>query len=439
MRKITTHILLIVIAALATCMLALSLLVYNVDIVGKQYEQNIRKTVENQKLVTRICEGIYQTESLVWQHIVNDDEAVYAQHEERIDNLLQELGVLLTDLQDDLGDEADEELLHEAIRQYVGFKSNTSVVLELSRKDSKQSAQYYVREKLNPYFDMLNGLLEDTEKKMEENSTLAAEQMEARISMARTEALLCLIVVGLIIVICVGTVSRQGEKILGQQEEEQKNHQQRVMELQHNTIVAMANLIEGRDEDTGEHVKRTSWFVDSIARELSKDSPYRDQLNQEYIENLWKAAPLHDIGKIKIPDAILSKPGKLTEDEFEIMKEHAAVGGQIVYETMQGIEEHEYIEMAHDVAKYHHEKWDGSGYPEGRVGDAIPLCARIMAVADVFDALTSRRCYKPAMSIDEAYKIIEESSGSHFDPVVASAFLRLRPQVEEYLQKNKKE
>ena len=199
----------------------------------------------------------------------------------------------------------------------------------------------------------------------------------------------------------------------------------------------MANLIESRDEDTGEHVMRTSWFVNALARELAKDSPYKDQLTEEYLDNLWKAAPLHDIGKIKVSDTILCKPGRLTKEEFEIMKTHAAEGGKIVYETMQNIEEQDYVEIAHDVAKYHHEKWDGSGYPEGLSGQNIPLCARIMAVADVFDALTSKRCYKDAMSVEEAYKIIKESSGSHFDPVVAEAFVKLRPTVEEYLRENR--
>ena len=123
----------------------------------------------------------------------------------------------------------------------------------------------------------------------------------------------------------------------------------------------------------------------------------------------------------------------LTPEEFEIMKSHAPEGGQIIYETMGGIEERDYIEMAHDVAKYHHEKWDGSGYPEGLAGEEIPLCARIMAVADVFDALISKRCYKEPIPFQKAYAIIEESVGSHFDPVVAGAFLKLRPEVEKYL------
>ncbi len=437
MRKMTVRVLTTVIAALAACMLVILFLVMNVNTVARQYESNIRSAMQSQQLAAAICENIYQTESQVWQHIVNEEEEEYGIYEERIDGLLASMSTLLANLQDSLTDEEDKVLSHEVIRQYIGFKSSVQVVLELSRQGSKQSAQYYVQNELNPYFDTANELLDAVNVKTTENSRLAEQQMEASIYKARLEAILCMVVVGLIIIVCVFLVFRNGKRIVGQQEEEKRNHEQRVMALQYNIIVAMANLIESRDEDTGEHVKRTSWYVDTIARELAKDSPYKEQLTESYLDNLWKAAPLHDIGKIKVSDTILCKPGKLTPEEFETMKTHAAEGGKIVYETMHDIEEQDYVELAHDVAKYHHEKWNGSGYPEGLSGQDIPLCARIMAVADVFDALTSKRCYKEAMSVEEAYKIIEESSGTHFDPVVAEAFIRLRPKVEEFLRENR--
>ncbi len=436
MRKMTVRVLTTVIAALAACMLVILFLVMNVNTVARQYESNISSAMESQQLVAEICENIYQTESQVWQHIVNEKEEEYEKYEERIDGLLASMSTLLSDLQDSLTDEEDRVLSHEVIRQYTGFKSSVQVVLELSRQGSKQSAQYYVEKELSPYFNAANELLSTVDRKTAENSRRAEEEMEASIYKARLEAIICLVVVGLIIVVCVYLVFRNGKRIVGQQEEEKRSHEQRVMELQYNIIVAMANLIESRDEDTGEHVKRTSWYVDLIARELAKDSPYKDQLTDSYLDNLWKAAPLHDIGKIKVSDTILCKPGKLTPEEYERMKLHAAEGGKIVYETMRDIEEQDYVEIAHDVAQYHHEKWNGTGYPEGLSGQNIPLCARIMAVADVFDALTSKRCYKDAMSIDQAYQIIRESIGTHFDPVVAEAFIRLRPKVEEYLREN---
>ena len=437
MRKIVLHILGTVLGASVACILGIVLLVHNIDIISDQYEENISRSIQSQRTMDNISSTIYRTESLVWQHIVSEQDVEYTQYEEQINELLSNMSDLFSQLDESIEDEDDSAMLHTVIKQYVGFRSNTDVVLELSRKGSKQSAQYYVEMKLNPYFDTVNETLDEIDRDMEEKGQRAASEMEDSIRAARLVATLCLAVVVFVILTCLAVVARHGRLIMDRQAEELQSHQQRVMALQYKTIVGMANLIEGRDEDTGEHVKRTSWFVDRIARKLDEKGIYRDEIDDEFLENLWKAAPLHDIGKIKVPDAILKKPGKLTDEEFEIMKSHAAQGGQIVYETMDGIEERQYIEMAHNVAKYHHEKWNGTGYPEGLSGEAIPLCARIMAVADVFDALTSKRCYKPAMSIEEAYQIIEESAGSHFDPVVAEAFLELRPEVEQYLQELK--
>lgn len=434
MRKIVLHIVGMVLGASVVCILGIVLLVHHINVISDQYETNISQSQQSQRTMDNISTVIYRTESLVWQHIVGGQDAEYAQYEEQIDKMLSDMSDLFSQLDESIDDEEDSAMLHTVIKQYVGFKSNTDVVLELSRKGSKQSAQYYVEIKLNPYFDMVNETLNEIDQHMENKAQLAAREMEESIRGARLTTVLCLGVVIFIIATCIVVVTRHGRLIMDRQAEELQSHQQRVMALQYRTIVGMANLIEGRDEDTGEHVKRTSWFVDRIARKLDEKGVYRDEIDDEFLENLWKAAPLHDIGKIKVPDAILKKPGKLTAEEFEIMKSHAAQGGQIVYETMDGIEERQYIEMAHDVAKYHHEKWNGTGYPEALSGETIPLCARIMAVADVFDALTSKRCYKPAMSIEEAFQVIEESAGSHFDPIVAEAFLELRPEVEQYLQ-----
>ena len=138
---------------------------------------------------------------------------------------------------------------------------------------------------------------------------------------------------------------------------------------------------------------------------------------------LYTLAPMHDVGKITVPDAILRKPGRLTDEEFGQIKLHAAAGGKIVRQILDGIADEEYINFASDIASYHHEKWDGTGYPEGLSGNAIPLCARIMAIADVYDALVSERCYKTAMSENEALEIIKSESGKHFEPELVTMFL----------------
>ena len=196
------------------------------------------------------------------------------------------------------------------------------------------------------------------------------------------------------------------------------------------TVMAFANLIENRDDSTGGHIKRTSMYVQLIAEELCDRGLYSNILTKDYITNLTKAAPMHDIGKISIPDAILQKPGKLTDEEFTIMKGHAPNGGKIIQETFKNLGSREYRKMAYEVARFHHEKWNGKGYPDGLNGKEIPLCARIMAVADVFDAVSEKRCYRDAMPLEKCFGIIEQGSGQDFDPIVAEVFLDIRDKVE---------
>ena len=199
-----------------------------------------------------------------------------------------------------------------------------------------------------------------------------------------------------------------------------------VIKMQNHTIECLSNLVENRDEDTGEHVRRTRAYVELLAVQMMKNGHYPDILTPRYVRFLKRAAPMHDIGKIVVPDAILKKPGRLTPAEFEQMKRHASEGGRIVHEILDGYEDPEYIQITANIAMHHHEKWDGSGYPDGLKGEQIPLCARIMAIADVFDALVSPRIYKSPMSYEEAYEIIQEGIGIHFDPIIAKEFLNIK-------------
>ncbi|MCR5044977.1 MAG: HD domain-containing protein [Treponema sp.] len=223
-------------------------------------------------------------------------------------------------------------------------------------------------------------------------------------------------------------INEQAQKIQSQNE--------KVIAMQNNTIIGMANLVENRDVDTGEHVKRTSAYVKMLAEEARNTLEYRKVLTDRYIELLVKAAPMHDIGKIVVPDSILKKPGKLTLDEFLQIQRHTIEGARIVHEVLDENSDAEYIKMAADIALCHHEKWNGSGYPQQLSGLDIPVCARIMAIADVFDALISMRCYKEPFTCEEAFQIIEEASGKHFDPVLVECFLNIRPQLEAYIKKN---
>lgn len=188
-------------------------------------------------------------------------------------------------------------------------------------------------------------------------------------------------------------------------------------------MIAVSSLVETRDSDTGEHINRTQKFVLVIAETLNILHKYPDILNEEYILELERASTLHDIGKIGIPDYVLLKPGKLTDEEFEIIKKHPRIGYNALKKASLELGDNLFFNIACDIALYHHEKWNGRGYPEGLSGDDIPLSARIMALSDVYDALTSERVYKKRFSHQKAMEIIKGDKGVHFDPNVVDAFL----------------
>lgn len=188
-------------------------------------------------------------------------------------------------------------------------------------------------------------------------------------------------------------------------------------------VFALAQVADSRDPETGEHLHRMRRFAQIIAEELAENSPYADVVDRQFLEDLYRSSPLHDIGKVAVPDAILQKPGKLTADEFDAMKKHVLVGGQTLEMARDRVGPGTFMDMASDIARYHHERYNGTGYCAGLRGHEIPLAARIVALADVYDALTSRRIYKPPYSSTEARDIITGESGLHFDPIVVDAFV----------------
>lgn len=214
-------------------------------------------------------------------------------------------------------------------------------------------------------------------------------------------------------------------------ESEVQGKTQRIREIQDRTILGMAQMVESRDLSTGGHIKRTSSVINVFARELMKSDL---GLSQQFLIYVEKSAPMHDLGKIVVDDQVLRKPGKFTDEEYAKMKQHSSEGARVVREILTGVEDEEFMNVAINVAHYHHEKMDGTGYPEGLKGEEIPIEARIMALADVFDALVSKRCYKDAFTYDKAFSIIEESAGSHFDPQLAEVFVKCRPYLEVLYQ-----
>lgn len=224
------------------------------------------------------------------------------------------------------------------------------------------------------------------------------------------------------------------ENMVKEQADKITENARHISMIQDSVIIGMANLIESRDGSTGRHVKNTQTYVRMIANELHKRNLFAGELTQEYIQDLCKAAPLHDVGKIKVPDAILQKPGKLLPEEFDTMKLHTTYSRKIIQTIIGDVEDEHYVRIVEDLAMYHHERWDGTGYPTGLAGDSIPLAARIMAVADVFDALYEERVYKPPIRpIERIMQIMSEGRGTQFDPVIIDVFMEMLPMLKEHL------
>ncbi|MBQ3669919.1 MAG: HD domain-containing protein [Treponema sp.] len=215
-----------------------------------------------------------------------------------------------------------------------------------------------------------------------------------------------------------------------------KNHD--LLSMQESVIEGMATIIEYRDVNTGMHVQKTKRYVQMLTNYLFEHKLHTDEVDERFISIIGNAAAMHDIGKIAISDRILNKPGKFTDEEFEIMKNHTVLGAGIVRQIFEHRIDDDMLRMCIDVVQYHHEKWNGSGYPFGLEGTDIPLSARIMAIADVFDACVSRRVYKDKIPVEEVFEIIKKDAGTHFDPELASIFISMKDDVVSYLDEMNK-
>jgi putative two-component system response regulator len=231
-------------------------------------------------------------------------------------------------------------------------------------------------------------------------------------------------------------VAERTRDILHQSEELVKRKRQ-LIASQSATIMAFCSLAEARDNETGNHIRRTQHYIRALAEHLAGHPRFASRLDEETINLLFKSAPLHDVGKVAIPDAILCKPGPLTAEEWTVMRRHCEYGRDAIAlaENELAVEGDSFLRFAKEIAYGHHERWDGTGYPLGLAGEVIPMSARLMAVADVYDALISKRVYKAAMPHEEAMTLIARGRGNHFDPDIADAALALQDVFREIAQR----
>ena len=386
------------------------LLTLNVKDISSNYQTIIVTAYRNKEYMDEIRSLLYREEALVYNHIRSDDPAQMKTYEAEEKQLAQQIRGMMRDFENDISGEERERLFHNLYSNGLAYLSAAENVFTLSREMDKRTADYYVSSVMADNINNVNTSINELKYLVDEELLTAKAELDHSFENTRTTAFICTIalvfVVLLVLFLCVGMTSnlekykRQLETELEQKRAELTEHNRRIMSIQNNTVIGMANLIESRDGDTGTHIKRTRAYVSLIANAAYNEGHYRETLTPEYIELLVKAAPMHDIGKIVIPDYILQKPGKLTDEEFEVMKQHTLFGFQIL------LEKKAFSDGILKGVLQHHEKINGRGYPQRIDGRHIHKYAKIISVADVFDALVTDRPYKSAFSKRDAVEMV---------------------------------
>ncbi|MGN0170364.1 MAG: HD domain-containing phosphohydrolase [Lachnospiraceae bacterium] len=399
--------------------------------------------VENREYMAKIKTLLYEHQAVIVNHVLSVDEDANATYIEEEQQLREALTKEVVEFSYRMKGGKREQIYHKVYSDFAAYIHNSETLVAFKNRNETDMAVYYNDNTLKPFIKDINQKLDDLDIMTIEEINKAEEEMQTANELSAFLSMVILVAVVAALAICsffcirityyLDKYKADLEKELIEKNKVIQKENEKMIRLQNGVINSMANLIENRDGETGEHVKRTSAYVGMIARAAREQGLYEDILTEDYIERLVKVAPLHDVGKIVVPDYILMKPGKLTPEEFEEIKKHAPEGRRVIRECFASLDDEEYIQMACDVAGCHHEKWDSSGYAGHLAGEDIPLSARIMAIADVFDALISKRRYKDAFTLEEAFSIIKESSGSHFDPKLTEVFLSIRGQIEEYL------
>lgn len=438
MRKRINVIMTIIVAACIINLILDALIIYGNNQTITKYKQVVDEYFPHTEDLYTLSENLHKMHSLTFSLIVTQEEQEAEKKMKEIEKADKLIQSTLTSYAAYSQDKEEQLLLQKLYSSYVNYCSQQETAIEISKSSVKRSLEY-VNTTMKSKIDTINETLDEINTIVEGYAVQTQEDLihSQTLSNALTiSAFLSLIILGTVVVII---LRKDAMRLLHFVYDELKNREHKIIHMQSRTIEGMAGLVESRDGETGEHVRNTALYVELIAQKLAEDSPYKQEMTPDYISLLKRYAPLHDVGKIVISDTILLKPARLTTDEFELMKQHTLEGGSIIDNILADIETPEHIKIARDIAVHHHERWDGTGYPSRLAGQDIPLGARIMSVADVFDALISKRCYKDAFTLEDAYKIIRESDGTQFDPVVVKAFFSAKPKIEAHIKKSQNE
>ena len=434
-KSLSISALVVIFGAQLVGILGILYLKYCMDVQASLYNSMTNQIFEDERDVEEIRSLLYKYEynmvAILNASIPNEEEnsTALSTTELKIRNQLIKHSEIMKNMERGSGKERLFRSVNDGVLNYLNYNA---VLLSMRDSENPEAITQFVKVFIIPLMTRLNFSID----KLSEMSKIYIEQSKSDMDSYLKSTKLFSIIGFVVLVFSLVISTIYTYKVLKELEEKNKFFQSkseanemRILEIQNKTIMGIADLVESRSGETGQHVKRTSHLVNMILMQAKKKGKWTEILTDEYIDYVTRAAPMHDLGKIVIPDAILNKPGKFTPEEFEIMKTHASAGGKIVYDIIGGVAEKNYVDIASDIASYHHEKWNGKGYPNGKAGEEIPLCARIMAVADVFDALVSERCYKKPMSYDDAFALIERESGEHFDPDVVELFMGLKDEI----------
>lgn len=445
MKKVTYKILIACAAAFLVILVGFVAIAFGLRNISESYK-SLSEGIEYTTHMDKIRKLVNEEFSAGSFYVLATSDEVLALYEIEEQNIKDELSESLNEFGNLMRGNEKEQIFQRINSGCVSVFNEISIAMNLKRNGSKTLAEQYITENLvhskNNLNQNLDELSEYIEKKLEDAQVeMTYSERISNISFFVTATIvLCSFAAFTLLCLTLTSQLEHNRNLLqidvDRKSEKITEQNQKIIYIQEQTIYGLANIIESRDNDTGGHVKRTSLYVGILATAAYEHGYYPEIITPEYIELLKKAAPMHDIGKITIPDSILKKTGKLSKEEYKIMQSHTVAGGKIIRDVLSNIETEDYVNIAADIATSHHERWDGHGYPFGLQGEEIPISARIMSIADVFDALVSPRCYKDPFSAEEAFNVIKVSKGIRFDPVLTDLFLQKKAQVIEVMQNN---